>query len=881
MLLSLYRFDADEDSTNEANVLQEWGNDGSDGGTVFVLRRTVKRWCREICNSLYNYETKKRHEKQKGGMTTMKKLISMVMAAAMVTSLVPATAFAANGVDLKATAKVVGASNYTVEELKKTDKEVTDAELQLKINTADFTTGYNDKVKFTVTLDNANFKGAEPSVTVKDYYGTEKAGIAKVTTASSEFNGDGTDEVEIELTNDYTSTADTTKYLQTDDVITVSLKSKMDAASKGKTAKVSVSSDDFKIDGGSDVVYATVEGKGLSASTKKLTDIAVEEISTLQDVKLKATVGKMNNIFAAADLGQMGQKSKGEIKLKLSSGFEFVEKNGATATLEDGKGGSVTLDKTTTDIDGEEMIIDFDKLGNLVAKLADTDTWTFKGLNVEAANAKAGATATLKIYVTGNDTVSVEVAKAIDSAVTMSVDKDADLPVIYSGVNVKNEGITDSSDHESLEVTIKESFPGAWNNSKDFTLTLPKGVYLASDVDVTSSNMDKNGATVNKTWFEAAYRKGDFEKLTFAKRTWDETDPKDTKKAELNFKLTLVADPNFEGDVTLKLEGDAVETQEVKIAKFVKPYVVKAEQNDLKIDYRQTKIPTNVTITEAEAGLWNKNATFEIAMEKISFDDDAKVTVDEKSGLSVKNVKTNGGVIKFDVDSRSDDKPATITISDMTLFMDRSLPAGAYDLKVVSSTMNGAVNKDDATKSTAYLGQAILGADKDNKIINDINEDFYSDTAKAGFVNIVTGGREDADSFTTKVVVPVGEKYLLSGETKVELDVAAYINAGNYTMLPIRAVAKALGIPNENVVWNGEARTATVMYGSKVITMTVGQKTMYINGAPVPTSSAVEIKEEGGVGRAFLPMRDLGVALGVADITWDAATRTATLNGSK
>ena len=122
---------------------------------------------------------------------------------------------------------------------------------------------------------------------------------------------------------------------------------------------------------------------------------------------------------------------------------------------------------------------------------------------------------------------------------------------------------------------------------------------------------------------------------------------------------------------------------------------------------------------------------------------------------------------------------------------------------------------------------------------------------------------------------------MLSGETKVELDVAAYINAGNYTMLPIRAVAKALGIPNENVVWNGEARTATVMYGSKVITMTVGQKTMYINGAPVPTSSAVEIKEEGGVGRAFLPMRDLGVALGVADITWDAATRTATLNGSK
>ncbi len=37
MLLSLYRFGAYEDSTNETNVLQEWGNDGSNGGTVFVL----------------------------------------------------------------------------------------------------------------------------------------------------------------------------------------------------------------------------------------------------------------------------------------------------------------------------------------------------------------------------------------------------------------------------------------------------------------------------------------------------------------------------------------------------------------------------------------------------------------------------------------------------------------------------------------------------------------------------------------------------------------------------------------------------------------------------------------------------------------------------
>ena len=69
--------------------------------------------------------------------------------------------------------------------------------------------------------------------------------------------------------------------------------------------------------------------------------------------------------------------------------------------------------------------------------------------------------------------------QVVDSAVVLSVDKDADVPVIYSGVNVKNVGITSSSDHEALEVTVKETFPGAWNNAKDFTFKLPQGVYIA------------------------------------------------------------------------------------------------------------------------------------------------------------------------------------------------------------------------------------------------------------------------------------------------------------------------------------------------------------------------------------------------------------------
>lgn len=46
----------------------------------------------------------------------MKRFISLAMASVMAASLLPATAFAATG-DVKATAKVIGAENYTEGEM--------------------------------------------------------------------------------------------------------------------------------------------------------------------------------------------------------------------------------------------------------------------------------------------------------------------------------------------------------------------------------------------------------------------------------------------------------------------------------------------------------------------------------------------------------------------------------------------------------------------------------------------------------------------------------------------------------------------------------------------------------------------------------------------
>ncbi len=824
----------------------------------------------------------------------MKKFLSMVMAAAMVVSLVPATAFAASD-DVKATARVVDAENYTQDEIEDTNgKVISGPELQLRFTATDYSSAAAE-AEITLTLDNAFFteNGLDADTVYEAGSSEIPVGLVSITAGNYSFpvNADGWFQNTRAAGSDYVDHNNSLigvdgqalrlKQVEVDGddelILTIEgkfdrgwmmyadLTTEMDKTSKGKEATVSVSSSDITISNdGADLVYASVEDESISVSVKDTVDVAEDEVVTLKDITIEAGVGNFSGFAQEND----------ELTLKLNNGFEFVEKNLEKATL-----GDETLKSLLKEFDDDEIVLKVSD--DMVA--AGVDEWKIVGLQVDSADAKAGSVATLRVSLEGCDTVSTEVANVVEYDVLMSVDEDEDVPVIYSGVNVDNDGITDDSDHEALEVTLEETFAGAWNNSKDFTLTVPEGVYI---VDV-EGNIDNDGDDGTdpavKDWFEAAYEEGDYVELTFDKRSWSETDPdNEDDPIELNFTLTLVADPNFEGDVVLTLTGDSMEEQEVTIAKFVKPYTVKAEQNDMKIDYRNTEIPTSVVITEAEAGLWDKDIDFILALDKIDFDDEGTITIDDKSGLEVKDdeVKTTGhdgnDAIYFTVESRSDDEPASVTISGMQLYMDRSLPAGAYDLDLYVEGMHDLYENEVVLNGTNDKVETSNG-DR-NRVISDINDDFVSYTAKAGFVNIVTAGRDQDDSsFTTKVVVPVGEKYLIAGEQQVSLDVPAYISAAGYTMLPIRAVSYALGITTDSVLWDQASRTVTVMYGSRIISMQNGQSVMYVNGSAIPMSGAVEIVD----GRAFIPMRDLGVALGVSDIVWDASTRTATLNGSK
>ncbi len=702
--------------------------------------------------------------------------------------------------------------------------------------------------------------------------------------------------------------------LHKDDVLFVDMNTQLKRTGEGTKATVSVDSDMCVAD---DLLFASVSSKALEISTRKLANVAEEEEVLLDDSGLKIV----------SKVGGFGE----EIELKLSKGFEFV-----SAPLFYDREHDKPI--TVKSIDGNTMVIEVpaqfqagtdekSAVDDEYVDPKDKNEFTVYGIKVEATSAKSGATGTITAKSKGFDSAAVEVVKVVDYKVDLTVDEDEDIPVIYSGVNVDNYGITDDSDHWSVEVTAEETFPGAWSFRKGFNFELPEGVHV-TDVDVVetdsflkSYDTAKGTATavtdddVMGAFFDA-YQEGSHLNFEFAKRVFDDVDAtlsKDT--GMMTFKLQLVADPTFEGDVVLKLSGELVDDQEVTIAKFVKPYTVKAEQNDIIIDYRYTDIPTAITITEAEKGLWAKNeATFWFNMERgeknfMDFEEDPTFEIDSKSGMEIKNDGKNdtGSNIHFTVKTESDEA-ATINIKDIRLFMNRSIPAGPYDLTIGSSLENAFLAQQlfapdcvDHTVTTSTVSDEVVSTHKyahgkegvvntpqdiahddgkdavdDDCVVDDIDD--YSDVVKEAFVNVVTAGRDQDDaSFTTKVVVPVGENYIVAGEKQIELDTPAYINAAGYTMLPIRAVAVALGINSNNVLWDQPTKTVTILYGQRIITMTQGQKVVYVNGSAIPASAAVENTNS----RTFLPMRDLATALGVTDITWDQATRTATLNGNQ
>lgn len=772
----------------------------------------------------------------------MKKFISLALTVAMVVAMVPATAFASS--DNRITGSITG----------ETDQDLDLGEAPVLVLRNDDDDWNQDPMTFELTLENAEWK----YTTTDDKLWLEN---------EIKFSGAA-------------SGAHATVEKKTDKTAIITVRGV--ANQPGCEIRVPML---VKLTGGAATVTVVPKQSNLSSDT--LTFARGSSGGTITSIEKETNFSDgdvVKDIFieevAKGAIDPVGSPHKQFITVKLSSGFKFkwdADKapkvqlisgdTSVTAAIETGSG---SVEDSRKD-DQFKLYID--------SKTAKASQIKISNLHIFEDGANFGDVAYITVSGAGVEKEKLNVGTYTDFGTKLTAE-DKELPIIYSG---REDSSKDSEAEDALKVTFEESIVDSWITSRKTEFKLPEGVKFGA-VEVKKADNIVGGISHVQDKIESAIAKDAGSSFSFVK---DDIEVTDLKKAKIEVIFSITAAADFTGDIDLTVTGPGVSNEELSatIATAVAPFTVTSKTNEVSIDYRNVAV-NDIVITEAEAGLFEKDSTLVLKAENMKFEDTIEYSVDGDLKIDSIDVKDsasdkNTSIIKIKFDSSSS-KPSTITLKNVQLFLDRTLPAGSYKLSAVplkASTNNSDIGYLGANRKDVDAEMFFKNYNDDNKTYDDadtVGFDVDDVVMIKEFVKVVTAGRDQGDStFTTKIVVPIGANEITAGDKKIALDAPAYITGAGWTMLPVRAVTEALsGVAV--VRWDDATKTATISFGQRIISMTVGKLTMNINGVETPLQAAPEITNE----RIFLPLRDLGYALGLNDskIAWDAATSTATLN---
>lgn len=111
----------------------------------------------------------------------------------------------------------------------------------------------------------------------------------------------------------------------------------------------------------------------------------------------------------------------------------------------------------------------------------------------------------------------------------------------------------------------------------------------------------------------------------------------------------------------------------------------------------------------------------------------------------------------------------------------------------------------------------------------------------------------------------LGAKARLNGKL-IEFEDQYPLIDGNYTFIPIRAVAELL---KADVKWDQASMTVTIEHNGKSVTLTIGSETAYIGDNSIELEAAAKVIND----RTMVPIRFIMEAFG-ANVEWDSDTRT-------
>jgi len=595
------------------------------------------------------------------------------------------------------------------------------------------------------------------------------------------------------------------------------------------------------------VTFSSPDGSGFPSDSVPIGKVSGDTaLNVSVDSKAKVTDTAKVELRIKEDVAGSLKDGKA-LKLRLPNGFEWRDR---ANNLSDIWGD--LADNVNVKADERDLRIKIDDDG-VVSSQASCIKVEADITVVDESKAKLGD---IEVTISGDSSYgpsSLVVGKYMEFGVSAAAE---DVPKIFAG----------QLEQEIGEIVIAEDGPGSLIIGRTITLELPGNCKWtkAPELDTEEVNAEFVGFVGSNA-------------RTLKYRISNESDTNDDPGKITFEKAEIATAADFAGDVEVVIGGTAGVKDEVLVAEVVPAVEATADAPDVKIGI-QSQAAGDITITEAEAEVINRDKDLTIALPNgVRFAGTPTVEVTEGDlELDDANIKLDEDdtVLVIPIDSESS-KASTIEITNIKYTVDRTYPEGKIEAKIGGLALIEVNDTEDEGAIEDYFGLAFGNVEIENTE-NDgynIHEDgmfkSVNTAVKVINANCVTPAQKDIKA---TAVFTIGETAYTVNGVEMTMDVAPYIK-NDRTFLPVRFVSNAVGVDNNNILWNDATKTVTILKGDRAVQMTIGSKIMKVNGAEIAIDVAPEIKAD----RTMLPIRALSTALG-CEILWDDATRTVTIN---
>jgi hypothetical protein len=451
------------------------------------------------------------------------------------------------------------------------------------------------------------------------------------------------------------------------------------------------------------------------------------------------------------------------------------------------------------------------------------------------------------------------VARYGDESVTVSTVSEEKLPTVVAGFDEDADG-----EKFVVQVTFKESVQGSltagrfidfdFNDEVQIVTNAAVRYYVGTNKSASYTKLSDDLESKDSTLIERTKdATKDCSEMTIKVPSSDGqlTGWKTAKANTLTLFIPVTVKANYTGDITLNIKGAkaGVDETTLVVGKVIAPFSVETTVTDV-INGAQSQAAANIVIKENITGYLDAGDTITLTPDTLglsdgfSFGTNAKATVTSgdlelTSGKIVKSSTPTAITLKVKNPSTT---VSTIEVSDVVVNMARNLPEGEYKLM---AKLDGVENNDYD------------------------NTNFGTTVTKPVYVNIKTAAENNTVDTSINSQFVIGQSSYTNNGTSSEMDAAPYIDSNNRTMVPIRYIANACGVSDDNITWNQATQTATLNGANTVVTIKVGSNTIQTSTGTI-TMDTVAVNNNG---RIYVPARFIANAFG-ANVTWDAATKT-------